>query len=97
MTKVTNNYRGPLSVGGTEIPAGKSAEIENWDEVKKNSVVTQWLDADVITVGDKALEDMTKAEMVAFAKANDIEIDENAKKADIFDAIVEAQAEPQGA
>lgn len=46
------------------------------------------------SVGSKPVEDMTKAELIAYAKASDIEIDESANKATILETI---QTDPASA
>lgn len=44
--------------------------------------------------GDKALDDMTKAELVELAKAEKIDVDASAKKAEIVEAIEKGRSAP---
>lgn len=46
--------------------------------------------------GDKSIDDMTKNELVAYAKQHDIEVDGEAKKADVLEAIKKAETAGAG-
>ncbi len=70
MTQVTNFSPNPLVLpGNTEaIPAGHSAEVANWDEIKDHSLVKKFLSGDkpMIGVGAKAAK---QAEVAASDEA----------------------------
>ncbi|CAL1778338.1 hypothetical protein BRC2024_HCTLARHO_CDS_0081 [Acinetobacter phage vB_AbaS_Silvergun] len=55
--EVTNNYTGPLGVGGVVIEPNASAEVPNWEKVSKNGVVAKWLESGVLSVGKSSKKD----------------------------------------
>jgi hypothetical protein len=52
MARIRNNHKSPIGLpGGLTIPAGKSVDVPNWDEVKKNKVVAAWVRAGTLSTG----------------------------------------------
>lgn len=50
MANVKNNHKGPLNVGGVNIPAGVTASVDKWDSVKLGNGVRVWLASGLIEV-----------------------------------------------
>lgn len=50
MAIIKNSYMGPLFVGSVEIPAGKTADVPEWGEIKGKGIYPTWIEAGVIEV-----------------------------------------------
>ena len=49
--KITNNHKGPLGLpDGTVLKAGEQTPVENWEQLKKNSVVQGWIKAEILSI-----------------------------------------------
>lgn len=72
MAKITNLYGSRIALpDGTEIDAGETAEVENWDKLKDHAVVSVWLSAGVIDaeLSDAEADAAKKAQAEAEAQA----------------------------
>ncbi|MDV3469014.1 hypothetical protein RZA67_09760 [Stenotrophomonas sp. C3(2023)] len=53
--KITNNHKGPLGLpDGTVLLPGVQSLVQNWEQLKKNSVVQGWVRANILIQGEAA-------------------------------------------
>lgn len=83
----TIKHKGETILPGAPIEV--DGETEAW--LLENGAIAKGVDV-VEEEGEKALEDMNVAELKAYAEAGDISLDGVTIKADIYAAIVEAEA-----
>ncbi len=85
--EVTNNYTGPLGVGGVVIEPNESAEVPNWEKVSKNGVVAKWLESGVLSVGKHSKKD--EPEVVENVQITEQQPDEDAQKEELIAQLAE--------
>lgn len=61
MTKITNNIKSTLYIGGTKLAPGVETAVENWDHVKKTGAVPKWIETKVISVGGETKSKSSKS------------------------------------
>lgn len=62
MANVTNNFTGPLNIGGVTIPAGRTAKAEKWSKQSATATEKTWLELGIISAdGDEPEADAPSA------------------------------------
>lgn len=85
--EVTNNYTGPIGVGGVLIEPNASVEVPNWESVSKNGVVAKWLESGVLSVGNSSKKD--EPEVVENVQITEKQPDEDVRKEELIGQLAE--------